>query len=422
MRWILTVTIMLLSVPALAAVEPWPLMNGPNGAPPSPSPAELAAQAQAQAQAQAAALAEAQLYQQQIQQQQQQRQGSELANSLGGGMSPMSASTPNGNGLDIGGSAPDGPNGMPNNFINACTNEPGKFQFKFGEVKCSNPDSCSKKPAGCDGRLQMSEQLATFMANNLNRCVKEAAGIGGVIQSGKIFHAGTKGDSRHAVTGSLHNVGLAIDVKAIEVNGRTYVYDKNTDPESKRFFDKFRNCWGDAVSKERAGCLAPRSSGMPQGTIACEDPHHHHHMHLSLPVCTAEARAKGLYIAGLEILFPTAHAEAQATEETPYEKSAPPSKFTRKSVKVKGGDLKLTVEDGQGEPLGADHIITLEIECAKKKVPPPAPIVVNACDYTDMKYDAKTNQVTLLFRTSDIVDGLISCRLPQKKQWKLPCE
>ena len=36
--------------------------------------------------------------------------------------------------------------------------------------------------------------------------------------------------------------------------------------------------------------------------------------------------------------------------------------------------------------------------------------------------DQKKNEVTLKYRTSDIVSGKVSCRIPNTKVYKLPCE
>jgi hypothetical protein len=422
------------SIAATAAVEPWPLQNGPGGAPPPPTPAEIAA-TQAAQQAQMAA------YQDYLQQQQQAAQqamstgNNELANSFGNmmpgganGMGAQSVTTPNGNGLDVTGPSGTTTNGSPNYFVNGCSNQKGKFGFRYikdgEEVVCSNPDQCSKKPPGCDKKFEINEGLSNFMEKYLNACVQQAveAATGKLqpIDSGKIYHAGVMGNDAHQAKGtSLHNKGLAIDVKGIEVNGRTYIYDENADSQSKKFFAKLRTCWGASVEKERPGCLVARRSGKPQGTIGEEDSRHHHHLHLSYPYCTAEARAKGLNIAFLKLIIPMAQAEEN--QPPPYEQLGEPGTTTSKSMKVKNGSLTVTVFDGHGEPLGADHTITLSIRCEKKSKAKPAPIEFSACDYKETKYDQKNDLVIVKYMASDLVDGRVSCHLPKVRQFKSPC-
>jgi hypothetical protein len=412
------------SIAATAAVEPWPLQNGPGGAPPPPTPAEIAA-AQAAQQAQMAA------YQDYLQQQQQAAQqamstgNNELANSFGNmmpgganGMGTQSVTTPNGNGISDGGSAGTGPNGMANRYVNGCSKDIGKFQFKFGTVKNG------VGPDGCDPKLQMSDDLFDFMSKNLNRCVQEsityATSDRQPVQGGKIYHAGFMGDASHQMTGSLHNYGLAMDLNAIQVNGRMYNYSNKRDMTGQKFFTKFRHCWTDAVQKERAGCLAQVRSGMP-GTIGEEDHRHHDHLHLSLPFCK-QNKPSNAYIT-MKWLMNVAEA-AEPAKKTAEDEGPmpPPSTFTHKTIKVKSGELKMTVENGHGEPVGADHTITLALTCENKTSPATAPIVVEACDFTDMSYNRKKNEVTLKFRTADIVSGKVSCRISNTKIYKLPCK
>jgi hypothetical protein len=228
------------------------------------------------------------------------------------------------------------------------------------------------------------------------------------------------GDHRHQAEGrSLHNVGLAMDVRAIEVNGRTYVYE-NSDSETRKFFDKMRQCWGAAVESERPNCLASRKDHMPQGTIGKENADHQHHLHLSFPFCVQEARNLGLNIALLRLLVPEASAADKPTES--YQRMPEPATVTTKIIKAKKGTIKVTIRDAHGEPVAADHTIKLEVECSKKLKTPPAPIEIQACDYTDVKYDSKADVITVLYRTSDLVAGRVSCRIAKKRQFKLPCE
>jgi hypothetical protein len=422
-------------IAAAYPVEPWPLQNGPGGAPPPPTPAELAA-AQAAQQAQMAA------YQDYLQQQQQAAQqamstgNNELANSFGNmmpgganGMGTQSVTTPNGNGLDVTGPSGTTTNGSPNYFVNGCSNQKGKFGFRYikddEKLTCSNPDSCSQKPPGCDAKIEINEGLSNFMEKHLSACIQQAikAATGGKLQpveTGKIYNAGIMGDHRHQNGGSsLHNRGLAIDVKGIEVNGRTYVYDKDTDPESKKFFAELRICWGAAVEKERPGCLASRRNGVAQGTIGEENADHHHHLHLSFPYCAAEARRLGLNIAFLQLIMPLAQAAEKPA--APYEKVPEPGTTTSKSMKVKNGSLTVSVRDGHGEPVGADHTITLSVECSKKSQVKPDKIEFSACDYKNTKYDEKNDLVIVRYMSSDLVDGRVSCHLPKVRQFKSPC-
>lgn len=418
------------SAPANAVpVYAWPLMNGPNGAPPTPTAAEIAAQQAAQ-QAQMAAYQEA-LQQEQARQAEGGTGNNELANSFGnmmpggGGMGTQSIRTANGNGLDVSGPSGTSSSGSPNYFINGCSEQEGKFQLKMvsekSDVKCSSPESCSQKPEGCDRQVEINEMLANMISNHFNRCVQESihAATGRVepIQKGKIFNVGIMGDARHRAGGSsLHNHGLAMDVRAIEVNGRTYVYE-NTDSQSRAFFDKFRKCWGAAVEKERAGCLTGRASGMPHGTIGREDDRHHHHLHLSLPYCTAEARAKGMNIAWLRLIVPEAFAAPQLIKENFKQMT-----YKTSLIKAAKGEVKVTVMDGHGEPVAADHTIKLEVACKKKLKIAAAAIEIDACGFTETKYDAKLDAITVRYMTSDLVSGRVSCRLSKSRTYKLPCD
>lgn len=405
---------------AAVPVLPWPYMNPGGSAPHSPTDAELAA-AKAQQEAAQMAAFQQQQAQQEAMQQNNGTGNNELANSMGnmmpggagGGMQPMSA----GNGVSDGGSAGTGPNGMANRYVNGCTNEIGKFGFKFGKVQGG------VGPEGCDAKLQMSDDLADFMAKHLNRCVIAGIGRTEEITTGKIFHAGTMGDAAHQRTGSLHNFGLALDLNAIYVKtssgtDRMYNYDNKRDTEAQGFFRRFRQCWSDAVKSEKGHCLRATST---IGTIGEEDSRHQHHMHLSVPFC-ANQKPPGAYMTMMWLFSVANAAEAPKKEDKLEGPMPPPSTFTKKTVKVKGGELKMTVEDTHGEPVSADHIITLEVVCEKKKAQVPAPIVIDSCDFTDMSYDKKKNEVTVKYRTSDLVSGKVSCRIANTKTYKLPCE
>lgn len=312
--------------------------------------------------------------------------------------------------LDMGGYGGTGPGNVSLVNINGCSRQPGKFQFVMADYPAG----------GCDGSVKMHEDMANFMNNQMARCVVQAAGTNS-FNFGKIYHAGTMGDEAHQRTMSLHNYGLAIDVKAIQIDNKVFVYD-HKDPASQAFFSKLRQCWGDAAQRERNGCLPQRSSGMPQGSIGDEDSRHGHHLHLSLPMCREVAG--GANIAWFwQMLWSVAHAEE--TKDAPLDESKylpPPSTFTRKTQKIPNGVVNLTIEDTHGEPLAADHIISLEYTCMKEPKAKALGKTIEACAFESFRYNSKSKGIEVYYRKAVMYNGRVSCRKREVTKIPVSCE
>ncbi len=340
-----------------------------------------------------------------------QMMGDRIANGGGGGGSntpPRGTSSS----LDIRGSGGTGPGGVSLQNVNACSNQPGKFSFKFGH----HPE------AGCDGELKMHEDLATFISNNFGRCVSQAAGVNS-FEKGKVHHAGTMGDAKHQRTKSLHNYGLAIDINTIEIDGRVFTYaDRDETPGAAQFFEKLRKCWGDAAQRERNGCLPERASGMPHGSIGHEDHNHQNHLHLSLPMCRDVAG--GAYIAQFwEMLLSAAHAAEKLDKAEEEKLLPPPSKFERYKVKFPNGVAEVVVEDTGGEPIGADHIISLTAKCNNGKAAAPNPFgKIEACEFIEARYNKKARAVEAIYKSSRMTNGRVACDKVDTAQAKVKCD
>lgn len=311
-----------------------------------------------------------------------------------------------GSSLELNGPGGTGLGGVQLQNVNACSEQPGKFNFKYGDYPS----------AGCDGSLKMHEDMSNFINNQMGRCVNQAAGMN-AFNKGKIYHAGTLGDARHQTTGSLHNYGLAIDVKAIEIDGRVFRYSDKS-PATQAFFTKLRQCWGEAAQRERAGCLPNRSSGMPHGSIGDENHDHHNHLHLSLPMCRSVAG--NAYMALLELLMGTAHAAEIAVNESNY--SRPPNKLSEVKVKIPSGEVTVSIVDTHGEPVGADHIISLSVKCANGKVPKEKFGKIEACDFIEARYNKKARVVEAVYKVSRMQNGRLSCDKTDIAQAAIRCD
>ncbi len=324
----------------------------------------------------------------------------------GGGYNTQSGT---GSSLELGGSGGVGPAGVSLVNVNACSNQPGKFQFKFGEGE--------QHASGCDGQIKMHEDMATFMSNQFGRCVSQAAGGINSFNSGKVYHAGTMGNEAHQRTGSLHNYGLAIDINTIVVDGREYSYKKK-DANTQAFFTKLRQCWGEAANRERAGCLPNRSSGMPHGTIGDEDHRHHNHIHLSLPMCRQYA-GNAFMAWYVRLLIGTAHADEKVDEA---KLMPPPSNFTHQKIKIPNGEVTVTIEETGGEPIGADHQISLVVKCAAGKSSKEKFGKIEACDFVEAKFNKKAGVVEAIYKTSRMRNGKVACDRVDVAQAKIRCD
>jgi hypothetical protein len=280
-------------------------------------------------------------------------------------------------------------------FVNGCAKDAGKFQLAYG-----NPG------AGCDERLKMSRTLADFLDRTLNRCVGEAVGAT-VTGGGKIYHAGVIGDARHQRTGSLHNLGLAIDIKAIEVGGQRFTI-ANKDARTRNFVAKLRQCWGNAADRERNGCLTDNGRGHPPGTIGEEDHNHQGHLHLSVPLCPQVAAAKGIYRASfISLLLNQALAESTSPLTAKAEPAlGPEEKLERKEYSIKGGRVQVDIRD-VGEPVGAPLRLKVQSKCGKLA----AKVIaseIEACSVGAVK-DGE-----LLYKTSQMTDGELRCEKQER--------
>lgn len=310
------------------------------------------------------------------------RSGDDRAAGSGDSGGAQTASAGSSNALDIKGGAGQ-KNGEAMATVNGCAAGAGKFQLIYGDAKAT----CSP---GRDGALKMSETLSSFLDRNLNRCVSVAAGT--TVSGGKLFHAGVIGDARHKQTGSLHNAGLAIDVNAIEANGKTYVY---ADASAKGFFSKLRDCWGKAAQTERLGCLQNGAKGTPPGSVGDEDSDHTQHLHLSVPPCPADARSKGLYLAWWTAWWSSAHA-------------AEPAKIRIERVALPGGRrAELVIRDQHGEPVDADHRFTVRVRCDAGVVHEPARDL-GGCEF--VSFALIRGALELRYLTSEMSGGELICR------------
>ncbi len=286
--------------------------------------------------------------------------------------------------------------------VDGCTSEQGKFQTVFGKSGNQNCDKC----------LAMSPQLREFMDQHFVRCIKEAVGNTDPITDGKIFHAGVIGDARHQTTGSLHNFGLAIDINAIRVNGTVYEYS-NKDAKTQGFFTRLRQCWGKAAQSFR-NCPLPSTRKDPNpGTIGHEDHRHHNHLHLSMPFCTAQRPAGAFIALWFALLSQTAHAQ---------DWDPPQSKITTKTVRLDSiGTAKVEIEDTQGEPVGADKLLTVDLICKGKK-PKRLDSKIESCQFESIKYDSKSKTLTLSYLVSVLeYDGVLYCKKRERKTYKVEC-
>lgn len=309
--------------------------------------------------------------------------------------------------LSFTGKSGTGPGGMPTVTVKSCPTEPGRLQFKYGHAP---EPGCDKNP------VQMSEEFADIMNNNFNRCAKLAAGSGPVKSSVKVWHAGVMGDSKHIKAGkSYHNIRNAIDINAIEVRGKIYDFK---DPIDKPFFKRFRECWAKAADSARGGCLTDNGRGSPCATIGEEDSKHKNHLHISLPYCPEVAAARGMYIAVLDwILGDLAYAD-----ETVKPELGPKISFSTHKLKVKNGEVVITVKDSGGEPVGADQSIIGELTCrdgsTKKRSSE-----LTGCSYDTVKYDPNTDVITIHYRTSELMkNGDLGCRVQQRAKFEAGCK
>lgn len=316
-----------------------------------------------------------------------------------------------GNAIDIIGAAGIARNATPQVFVNGCSDKPGAFKTTYG-----------KPPApGCNKKLRMGETLSGVMQKNFYECLKSATGIKSSIESGRIFHSGVHGDVRHQRTGSLHNLGLAIDAGAIEVGGTLYTYGDKS-PVNVEFFNKFRECWGKAANNERGGCLKNSARGKPPGTMGDEDPRHKGHLHLSVPMCEAKRKALGLYRVFFQsVLIPDAF--AKDVNKVEPEKDLLKVEATRyETMKLNNGSLaRLTLEDTGGEPIDVNTIISVGLRCAGQNQFTPVAAGLEVCAYDSAKFVSSENVLLIRYRTMIMTDGALSCRKQGRKTIAVNC-
>lgn len=162
--------------------------------------------------------------------------------------------------------------------------------FRFAQT---NWNECQHRPTGqylgyrCASGRRISQILDGFMKQHMQTCVQQALRQqgGGQMRDFHIVHAGIFGDPNHSPR-SLHAENRAIDIKSIQVRLttgalRTYVFANRND---RPFYNAFRSCWGQVVSREN-GCPLFNGSPTLTGSIGWEDRNHQNHMHVSVPYC-----------------------------------------------------------------------------------------------------------------------------------------
>lgn len=328
-----------------------------------------------------------------------------------GGEDSLDSSTSSGHAtsLDVGKPAGTGQNGMPLVNINGCTQEKGRFQFTYGHGS----------ETGCDRQLTMGEEFSEFLNSTLSRCANQAAGTSS-FEVGKIWHASSMPSAEHLARSpnSLHNFGAAIDLNAIQIDNRKFIFaDAKSDPATREFVDKFRKCWGHAAQNWRSGCLPNRSSGMPHGTIGHEDPNHQNHFHISLPFCPEVARSLGgVNIASINIFLGSlAHANPKAKSDLP------PATVSHKTLNVYGGQAKLTVKNTHGEPIDAGYRLSLEVTCSKSKEKFTIMNEHEACSFEEFRLNKKNGMLEVVYRTSVFEGGRAVCRKTEVAKFKGRC-
>ncbi len=311
--------------------------------------------------------------------------------------------------------------------VNGCSNS-STFQTFYG-----NPGGTrtrrgrqSRGPA-CDRNLTMNRHYADFVNKNLEACAVRAAdnafGAGEVSPTNganAVYHHGCMGDANHQHTGSWHNEGMAWDVTALQIGGRVIKYsDALKDRKTASFYEHFRKCWGERVAANGRTCRQAGKKGRPAGTIGNEDRRHRSHLHLSLP-CRALSNGRATFTAGypfFELLFPSAHADEMENEPELMEAE---SQFFTSQLRMAQGLIEVEVEDAGGEPINEDTMISLTLACNRADDIVSLESGLPSCAFDGLK-PVGNGQVVLSYRTAKMVDGAVSCSVPQTKQYQVSC-
>ncbi|MBX2988680.1 MAG: hypothetical protein KF802_12355 [Bdellovibrionaceae bacterium] len=300
----------------------------------------------------------------------------------------------------------------------------GGVSLTKSKTQC--PGSAAFQWNYADGRcyeMGANTEFLSLIDQNFNKCVATGARAAGISSNqgsfqGRVTHVGFGGDARHQRTRSLHNVGRAVDISSIEVNGRVLDYKNaslNPNGTEAQFFAAFRQCWSQAVVAADASCASYATSS---GLVGCLD-HSGSHMHLSYPVCSGGAN---LNIAAfqyrmnslLKFAFFMNSLRAQA---------ASPGKTTKFNLTLASG-AKVTGEaEFTGEPVNAPVQVKLQAVCAKGDG---KPVVIEAgkavCDDVSVKEDKAAKKLVLTYKEATIVDGSVECGSKELKQlYADPC-
>lgn len=299
----------------------------------------------------------------------------------------------------------------------------GSFEWLY----FSDPPACTRAL----GNVDFYEALD----KSFNKCAERGAIAAGVKSpsgqyTGKVIHKGLIGDASHkdvkpGQNSSLHNVGRAIDIQKIEVNGELFVFDRASEQFASgvqgkefKFFKAFRACWAAAAKASNKACgRKSQARGDQFGSLGWEDDRHQHHLHISLPVCDKKG-FKAVYLEyqqhNIQKFLQFMMAAATA---------ATPRKPDKVNLELKSGDMLRGTAVFEGEPVDRPVVIKLSVECKKERSSKILEKGLNACNFMSLQEDEEKNIVlTTTEPKFDDSTGTLKCADPKIHLYKNPCE
>jgi hypothetical protein len=302
---------------------------------------------------------------------------------------------------------------------------PGNGSFKW---KYMGPPKSCQSAAGNSDFLQLLDQ-------NFQKCVARGARAAGISSnwgrfSGEVVHKGIEGDARHKAnsgsgSSSLHNVGRAIDIGSINVNGTVMDFAKASKQakggggKEYEFFMAFRTCWSEVSKNSQAACANKGSRGKGQhfGSVGWEDGDHQNHIHISMPVCD-QSGFKGAAFdyrqKSVEIFLALFRPELAV--------AATPGQADSINLKLSNGAIVEGKARFAGEPVSQPVKIELKIQCkgAQQK---DLETGLSVCDYVSIAENKALKKIQITYREARFneKDGRYECGEKDTTNYDIPC-
>lgn len=287
--------------------------------------------------------------------------------------------------------------------------------------------SALTRPPRCQAALGNAE-FFEVLDRSFNKCVAAGARFAGISSShgsfgGQVHHKGIMGDARHQQTRSLHNVGRAIDISTIVVNGQRMDFAKASQQKKSgqmgkeyKFFVAFRDCWSQEARTANSRCKGRRANRAGYfGSIGWEDRKHQNHLHVSLPICDQP----GFYSSGLD---PKLEILKQLLSVEPAQ-AAEMDKPDKIEVKTSSGDMIRGSATFIGEPVAEPVEVQMKIRCKGSEKDLVLEESFSACDYVSFKEDEASKKLMLTVSTSefDEEEGTLRCGRHEERTYENPC-